>query len=61
MNEPIILRIAGLIAIVGALFVAAKDWPTPLRWWQIPLLVLVFGVGAFIRSFLIEQGYAGKK
>jgi hypothetical protein len=61
MNEPILLRIAGLIAIVGALFVAASDWATPLRWWQLPLLVLLFGIAAFIRSFLIEQGYLKKR
>ncbi len=61
MNEPILLRIVGLLAIVGALFTAANDWPTPLRWWQLPLLVFAFGIGAFIRSFLIEQGYKEKR
>lgn len=60
MNEPIILRIVGVIAIVGALFTALSTWPVSLDWWQSSWLMFVLGIAAFVRSFLIEQGYVNK-
>ncbi len=60
LNDPIALRIVGIIAIIGGITIAFQDWSTPWHWWQLPMLALVFGVAAFIRSFLIEQGYINK-
>lgn len=60
LNDPIALRIVGVIAIIGGITLALQDWAAPWRWWQLPLLFFVFGVAAFVRSFLIEQGYVNK-
>lgn len=60
LNDPIALRIVGIIAIIGGITIALQNWSTPLRWWQLPLIVFAFGIASFIRSFLIEQGYVNK-
>jgi hypothetical protein len=54
MNEPILLRIIGIIALVGGTTLAIRDWR-----WTGAMLALV-GVAFFVRSFLIEQGYFDK-
>jgi hypothetical protein len=54
MNEPILLRIIGVVALVGGITFAIREW----RWSG--AMVALVGVGFFIRSFLIEQGYFDK-
>jgi hypothetical protein len=54
MNEPILLRIIGVVALVGGITFAIREWL-----WSGAIVALV-GVAFFTRSFLIEQGYFDK-
>jgi hypothetical protein len=58
--EPLLFRIVGVVFIVTAVFLATSKLAPPFKAWQIPFVLFLLGVAAYIRSFLIEQGYADK-
>lgn len=58
--EPLLYRLLGVVLIVAAAFLATRELATPFKAWQIPLVLFLLGIAAYIRSFLIEQGYVGK-
>lgn len=58
--EPLLYRLVGVVFIITAVFLATSRLASPFKAWQIPLALFVLGIAAFIRSFLLEQGYADK-
>lgn len=59
--EPLLYRLVGVVFIVTAVILPTSRLAPPFKAWPIPLVLFVLGIAAYIRSFLIEQGYADKQ